>query len=455
MYDCNNYYHVNPKSHQGDLSGRYTPNFVNFPFFLKPLIWADTLSRRIRKKPAHLLGDHLLKIFDSTGPLDERWGTQTEINILRETVRLFSRSLDENPYISPIGRVLLKIIYGGHLKNRAQTIAFYEKNRQFIEKNGKFKAPLILTGFPRTGSTLLHRLLSQDPNCRSPFPYELEKTTPPLRTGQNPMNDPRIKKNVTMMWAMSKLVPGFLEKLSQSHVWAANQNAESFTYIQFHHCLSFLNCMTAGLRFTTALNDTRVGPGLLKYERNLFKMLDAYCPAKIHWVNKAPGYAPYFGHLFDTYPDAKVLVMHRNPSKSVASICRLLESWHVPFDMDGSFDKLTFGRLLQKALGVFWNTPMEWRDKHPQKESQIADIFYRDLKNDPIGMVRTLYEKFAMVYTPKFEDSMKIYLENNRQGKHGRHKYTNKEYGVDLNQLFNENTAYFKKYGYEPEPRHA
>ena len=448
MYDCNNYYHVDPNSHQGDLSGRYAPNFVKFPFFLKPLIWADTFSCRIRKKSAYLFGDHLLKIFDSTGPLNERWGTQTELSNLRRTVSLFSRAVDENPYVSPIGRVLLRLKYGRHLKNRSETIAFYEKNRQFIEKNGKVKAPLIITGFPRTGTTLLHRLLSLDPNSRSPYTYELEKSTPPLRTNQNPMDDQRINKSITSMKLLSRLAPGFMEKFAQSHVWSATEKEESFTYVQFHCGLTFLNCMTAGLNYAIALNDPKVAPALFKYEKNLFKMFDAYCPAKVHWVNKAPSYAPYFDGILTTYPDAKVVVMHRNPSKCFASICRLFESSHIPFDMNGSFDKLCFGRLLQKVLGVFWNKPLEWRNSHPEKENQIEDIFYENLMDDPIGTVRILYEKFEMEYTRNFENRMKVYLDNNKQGKFGRHKYTNQEYGIDLKQLFKENEAYFKKYGY-------
>ena len=453
MLDHNNYYHVDPDSHQGDLSGRYPQNYARSPFFLKPLVWGDILSRRIRRKPAYLLGDRLLKIFDSTGPLDERWGTQGEINDLREIIALFNRSLDENPYVSPIGRILLRRVYGGHLKNRAETIAFYEKNRQFIEKNGKYKAPLIVTGFARTGSTLLYKLLSQDPNSRSPYTYELEITTPPLQTNQNPMKDPRLKKRTAMLTSMSTLAPGALERFAQSHPTSATDKEEAFPHIQFHCGLGFLNCMTAGLKFAMAMHHPAVAPALFKYENNFFKMLDAYCPAKVHWVNKSPAYAPYFGYIFATHPDANVVVMHRDPSECASSFCRLLENWHILFDIDGSFDKLSFGRLLQKALRIFWSSPLEWRERNPKKEPQITDVFYENLLDDPISVVRSLYEKFGMEYTREFENRMKDYLNNDKHGKSPRHKYTNEEYGIDPKQLFKENEAYFRKYGYSPKPK--
>ncbi|MGW8321882.1 MAG: hypothetical protein ACWGSD_10060, partial [Thermodesulfobacteriota bacterium] len=73
------------------------------------------------------------------------------------------------------------------------------------------------------GTTLLHRLLSEDPAFRSPFAYEMEKAVPPLRKGEDPLADPRIRKNRATMGAISIFAPGFLEKLAESHYWSATE----------------------------------------------------------------------------------------------------------------------------------------------------------------------------------------------------------------------------------------
>lgn len=50
---------------------------------------------------------------------------------------------------------------------------------------------------------------------------------------------------------------------------------------------------------------------------------------------------------------------------------------------------------------------------------------------------------------------MKIYLENNEQGKYGRHKYTNEEYGIDPDSPYERNKTYFDRYGFKAEPGNA
>src|SRR6185295_11971396 len=75
-----------------------------------------------------------------------RWGTPLELEALRRNIALFSRNIDQGPFLSPIGRFLLRRFMKAHLHNRARTIAFYEGNRAFIESNGRYDAPLLVTG---------------------------------------------------------------------------------------------------------------------------------------------------------------------------------------------------------------------------------------------------------------------------------------------------------------------
>ena len=214
-------YHVDPKTARNDAvgnrAGRYPKNFVAFPWFLRPLNWGDALSRLLTGQPAYRVNDSLLKRFDAVNAPPERWGSATEIEALRRNLVLLGKSFDANPYRSPIGRVLGKTINKAYLKNRAATIAFFEANREFIEANGRIRAPVIVTGFMRTGSTLLHRLMCEDPNTRAPYLYELEAPVPPLKAGADPLCDPRIENSAAAMAVFSKLMPGMREKLSESH----------------------------------------------------------------------------------------------------------------------------------------------------------------------------------------------------------------------------------------------
>lgn len=447
-----NHYHVDPSHSRAD-DPRYPRNFVRYSPLLAPVSWLDRMSRRLRGYPAPRLGERLVAAFDAPLSLHPRWGSATELDVLRRNLRTFSLRIDKNPHISAIGRLLLGKIMLGHLANRAEVIAHYESHRDFIIEKGRYVAPVLVTGFPRTGTTLLHRLLSEDPNARSPYTYELEKTTPPLRTGADPMRDPRIEKSAATFATLQRLAPGFVEKFSESHVWSATEREESLTYMQLHNGLNIMNAAQAGRDYLRDMLQPDVADALFQYERNFFTMLDAFAPTRSHWTNKAPTYAPYFGKIFKHYPDARVIITHRHPGKNIASVCRLLESWMLPFDVEGSFDKVRLGDLLLDSLRVLFEAPMAYRAAHPEREAQIVDCLYTDLFADPIAMVRRIYAKFQLEYTNEFEQRMRVYLAANQQGKYGRHKYSNEEYGLEPDRLSTLLRDYYAKYGYGTQPQ--
>ena len=446
------YYHVDPASVRDAQASRYPRNFVDYPAFLAPIGWADRLSRTLRGRPMPSLRRRLLAAFDEVDAPSERWGTPEQLALVRRNIELFAAGIDDNPHISAIGRFLLLMITLGHLRNRAELIAYYEAQRDFIEGRGRCVAPLLVTGFPRTGTTLLHRLLSEDPNARAPYTFELEKTTPPMVAGADPREDPRIASSAASMATMSRLAPGFVEKFSQSHHWAALEREELMLYVQFHNGMTIMNGVQAGREYIRCLLDASCADALFIYERNFLTMLDAYAPVRGHWVNKAPLYAPYFSKLFDHYPDARVIVTHRHPAKNVASVCRMLESWMLPFDEPGSFDKLAFGSLVFEVVRPFLNAPMSYRDAHPERESQIVDCVYVDLFSDPIGTVKRIYAKFGLDYSEEFDQRMRRWLAENEQGRYGRHVYCNEEYGLEPERLQEAFGDYYDRYGFGLEP---
>lgn len=91
---------------------------------------------------------------------------------------------------------------------------------------------------------------------------------------------------------------------------------------------------------------------------------------------------------------------------------------------------------------------MNYRKANPESEKQIYDCMYEELFSDPIATVKKIYQKFDLEYTTDFEERMITYLEQNKQGKYGRHKYSLKEYGFDAGDIFEEFQEYMDHYKY-------
>jgi hypothetical protein len=294
----------------------------------------------------------------------------------------------------------------------------------------------------------LHRLLSEDPVTRSPYTFELETPLPPLTEGADPLADSRVAKSGDGLALMTRVAPGFLEKFAESHLLSPTEMEECFIYMLSHNGAFMMNAMQAGAEYVSrflALDDKRPA---LRYERLFLTLLDAYRPAPSHWTLKAPNYAPYFPLVFDQYPDARVILTHRNPLVTLPSVCRLLESWCIAFDRDGTFDKHRFAEFAEPYVRACLDVPLAHRKAHPEHETQIFDCMYDELFADPLGMVKRVYAKFELTLTPEAEQRMRAYLQNNRQGKYGRHRYSLEEYGFTAENVHERYHEYMERFGF-------
>jgi len=420
---------------------------VKYSALVRPLQWIDCACGLLGSR-AFLLRDVILREFDSAAPLDEYLGTQEELKRARTLVVSFCDGVDNNPFLSSIGRFLLRKLALDILKNRRKVLQFYHANNEFIKANGKLNAPVIITGSPRSGTTLLQRLMSEDPNTRSPYAFEMDIATPPMTSDADPLEDPRIKSNGAAITTLRRLAPGFLEKIAESHYVSATEMEETLYYMLAHNGIFESSNASAGRSYMDDFFEIEDKRPVFRYERMFFTMLDAYRPARPHWTLKAPNYANYFPVIFEEYPDARIVVTHRNPLVTLPSYCRLMESWCIAFDRDGSFDKYRFGQFHQVSIEKCLMVPLNYRRDHPEKENQIFDCMYEELFSNPIAMVKKIYNRFGLDYTREYEERMKIYLRNNRQGRYGRHTYSLQEYGFEKESIYHKFRDYMEQYDF-------
>jgi len=431
-------------------TARFPSNHVRYSAKLKPVEWLNAVHVRMHSGPLSI-ERAVLAAFDRAHPMDACLGTVEELTCLRSALVSFVQGIDRNPHLLGIGRVLIKKILTKQLAARCAVLTFYSENQSFIQTHGKLRAPFIITGLPRTGSTLLQRLMAEDPDARSPFTFEMESPVPPMSQDGDPLSDPRIARSGDALKLLADIAPGFLEKLAESHLWSAAEFEESYIYMMAHNGVPVMDAPNAGEEYVQVWEQGRYHAPVLRYERIFFTMLDAYRPAKSHWVLKAPGYAPAFPWMAKEYEDARIVLTHRNPLVVLPSVCRLMESWCIAFTCDGFFDKHRFAKIVSEILKPNLSVPLQYRRDNPDRSRRIFDCMYDELFADPIAMVKRIYSWFDLEVTPAFEQRMRAYLDNNRQGKYGRHSYSLQAYGLDPELLLESNYEYMQQYGFTIE----
>jgi hypothetical protein len=291
---------------------------------------------------------------------------------------------------------------------------------------------------PRTGTTLLHGLLAQDPVSRSPLGWETMFPSPPPQKSRY-KNDKRIEIAQFQMRLLYRIIPEFRKihpvgaRLPQECLVITAPSYYSFQFQTTHHVPTYESWLEA-----QDLTPSYVG------HKQFLQHLQWRC-AGDWWVLKAPAHIFGLEALFGTYPDARVVMTHRDPLPVVASLASLTAVLRSAFSdfvdplVVGPEMSERWGRGLMKALGD--------RDRGRVPAGQILDVGYRELIADPIGTVRRIYDWADMPFTDAAEKRMRAFLADHRKDKNGRHEYTLEQFGLDPEEESERYRAYSERFG--------
>jgi hypothetical protein len=166
-------------------------------------------------------------------------------------------------------------------------------------------------------------------------------------------------------------------------------------------------------------------------------------------VLKAPSHLGHLPQLFATYPDARVVVTHRDPLRVIGSLASLMATLQRmrsdQVDYRGMVEGIAFGfaYLVQKV--------MKQRDVGAVPNDRIIDVRYADLLRDPVGTVRNLYERWQLPFDRRLEERIRHRLVAQQHGQKGGHRYSFAETGLDLAAQRAKFAAYLERYGIPAE----
>ncbi len=324
------------------------------------------------------------------------------------------------------------------LANRLKVTAYLKARPELLER--PIERPVFVFGVPRTGTTLLNNLLAADPARRSPLSWEIDDPVPPA-TSATLTTDPRAVARLEQERAMLAANPDMGKYYR-------------FSAIYPNECLFFMGHDFKNVHWESRgrlpnyrdylFGDVDMKPAYAYHKRYL-QLLQADAPGI--WNLKMPSHALYLDTLLETYPDARLVWTHRDPLTATGSFCSLIANGSMM--STGVTDKAWVGENMPWQAVQHVERIMDVRDRIG--EDRIIDAHYADLMRDPIGAMRTLYAALGDPFTPEAEAAMQAWLDDNPQGKFGRHAYKLDEYGVDPDELLPHFERYLSRYDVERE----
>ena len=283
--------------------------------------------------------------------------------------------------------------------------------------------PLIVLGFPRSGTTLLHRLLALDATSRAIPLWELSSPLPEGR-GTHLITDTADRaKRQKKMEVQMKIRLSLSEGLDQKHFIRADSPEECmFMLGQTFHTM--LYWVTSPVYSYVEWYGRQ--PRNKKYAdyRRLLHVLQAVDPAK-RLTLKAPAHTGGLSELLDNVPEALIVQTQRDVVACTNSLNSLFATTQSVVTESLDVERMAAANL--DLMEVELSRNQAGREKYPDR---ILDIQYTDLVADPINAVRTIYDHFQLPWTADFEQAIHTYMIENPKGKHGHHQYNSADFGL-------------------------
>jgi len=340
-------------------------------------------------------------------------------------------SVNREAQLNTFGVLAAKILFERTLTERLK-IELYLSSNPEIEQI-EIEQPIFIIGMPRTGTTILHALMHEDENHRSPLVWECLLPTP-VPAPENYNNNKQLKKVVKELKQIFKLVPDFKKKhfiTAASPQECVSINAFDFNSFQFtaqFYVPSYLNWF---YKEADRLNTMRFHKRFLQYLQSGGVRSD-------RWLLKSPVHLMRLPEIFEVYPDARIIMTHRHPSRVVPSVASLISSLRSLYSNEE--DPVRTGKEQAKIWSSYFNKFLESRKKL-SKEDQIIDIRFEDFVNDQMDALRNIYNKFGWELSASSQKKMERFITQNPKEKHGYHNYSLENFDLkdaQINDLFSE-----------------
>ncbi len=322
----------------------------------------------------------------------------------------------------------------GRLRARAELQALFENRLRLVQlwndepaiADQEVRAPIIVTGLGRSGTTLLHELLACDPANRAPKLWELVHTVPPPTAAESlDPHDPRAVLADDEITMMDEMVPAFT---------AMHENRGHLpTECIFAFAHQFSSDQFTGLYNVGSYTIWRSGidqAPIYDWHRRMLQTMQAGAPTD-RWVLKAPSHLSSLSLVFATYPDARVVITHRDPLRVVGSLADMMATLH--WMHSDHVDHEILVQFLCMGLELQMDGVTAERDSGSLPADQIADVRYTDLVADPVAAVTRLYDGWELEMSDAFRTRLDAYVtarHANRGG--GGHDYRFEDTGLDL-----------------------
>lgn len=351
----------------------------------------------------------------------------------REGLAVYCQALAGEARLNDVGRLAVRSAVASNLTNRLRVVDWAARHPEVAGE--RIDAPLVVIGMFRAGTTFLSNLLDQDPTNRPLLRWESGDCVPPptpadFRTG------PRVDAARTAV--------EMLESLNPAMATVHHEDADGPT-----ECIAVMSQDFKSLSWEAIANVPSYGRWLTgvdqrsayAHHRRVLQVLQ-HGGVRGRWTLKSPHHALALDALTTVYPDARLVLLHRDPVVLCASVCSLVRT------MTGTFSDADHLRYIADRWTDVLATSIgridAFRARRP--ETPVLDVQYHDLVRWPVDTVARIYAAAGTPLSDPARAAMTAYVRSHDSRRYGVHRYDLADFGLDPAEIADRFAPYVARY---------
>lgn len=337
----------------------------------------------------------------------------------RQGLDVLLQSIEKDANLHFFGRFGTRMVMLAYLSQR---LLFVEAQKRMPEVfSSEITAPFIVIGLPRSGTTILHRMLSADPGNAGIPMWRLYRPFPPIGKKDD--------RQALTKWELQFRRPIFPE-MDSKHIIREDKEEECIWMmgLTFHSICFWVIAPVASYAEWLFTQDQK------KYYKEYSLLLKAQQQATPgrRLVLKAPDHTPNLATLLSAVPNARVIQLHRDPTTCLTSANSMFYSAHRAVTHDINPQRLA---EINRKMYTHYLMGGQKARSDPAVNKAVLDIQYENLVKDPMQTVKEIYSHFSVPWTVEYEERLKEFLNQHPKDKHGAHRYMPEQFGQTAQEL--------------------
>lgn len=335
----------------------------------------------------------------------------------REPFDRLLTAINHEAMLHPLGHTIMRGRIIALLENRLRIEAFVRAHPEIDAIS--VRRPIVIAGLQRTGTTVLHRMLSADPRARSLASWEALAPVPLPGEGVRG-NHKRLRNAQLAEHGLRTLSPEFFA----IHPVEADAPEEDVLLLDMAFMSQAPEATLYVPSYASWLETQPLDAAYQFYARTLKALL--WQRTGEWWVVKTPHHMEYLREVLAVFPDAVIVQTHRDPQSTMASFCSMVSHGRGIFS--DHVDPREVGRHWLRKVRRMIDRSIEVRDSGAA--ASFIDVSYESLLRDPLGEIARIYEHAGIDFEPRAKAAMRSVQSRDTQHRYGKHVYRPADFGL-------------------------